>query len=55
MGSIFDYSADLTYPEVGYHVLYGFIDGSLNFDTDQEVKCLEIIGNYYTNLTTQIP
>lgn len=40
---IFDYSPDLTYTQVAYHVAYGFMDGILNFETDNEVKCLQII------------
>lgn len=52
MRGIFDYSDTLTYPEVGYNVLYGFIDGTLDFRTDKEVKCLQILSEYYTNVTT---
>jgi hypothetical protein len=35
--------------------MYGFMDGTLHFQTDQEVKCLSIISNYYVNMTTTLP
>lgn len=53
--SFFDYSPSLTYADVTYNLLYGYINATLGFSTYNQEDCIEILGKFYTNITRDMP
>jgi hypothetical protein len=51
----FDYSAQMTYADVVYSVITGFINSTLGFTTNNQKQCLNIFVNYYRNTSQIIP
>jgi hypothetical protein len=55
VGGFFDYSPSMSYADVTYNLIYGFINATLGFQTVNEEICIDIIGGFYTNITRDIP
>ena len=53
--SFFDYSPSLTYADVTYNLLYGYINATLGFSSYNQEDCIEILGKFYTNITREMP
>jgi hypothetical protein len=53
--SFFDYSPSLTYADVTYNLLYGYINATLGFSSRNQENCIEILGKFYTNITRDMP
>ena len=51
----FDYSPTLTYADVTYNLLFGYINATLGFSSLNQEKCIEILGKFYTNITRDMP
>ena len=53
--SFFDYSPSLTYADVTYNLLYGYINATLGFSSRNQENCIEILGKFYNNITRDMP
>jgi len=51
----FDYSPQLTYADVTYNLIYGYINATLGFSSSNQETCIEILGKFYTNITRDMP
>jgi hypothetical protein len=51
----FDYSPTLSYADVTYNLLYGYMNATLGFSSLNQEKCIEILGKFYTNITRDMP
>ena len=53
--SFFDYSPTLTYADVTYNLLYGYVNATLGFSSFNQETCVQILGKFYTNITRDMP
>ena len=56
MQGLFDYgNTGMTYADVSFNIIYGFLERSVGLQTDKQKKCIEILSNYYHNMTVDVP
>ena len=53
--ALFNYSPTLTYPNLVYDVIYGFMNSLLGLSTQHQIDCLAISATYFNDLTVSVP
>lgn len=53
--NIFDYSPTLTYGDVVYNQLYGYVNATLGFTSRNQESCLDLIKEFQKNFTVTLP
>ena len=55
IGGPFDYSDNLNYAEVFYYMLYGFVDETIGFKSNNATECMTLLKDYSYNATVTLP